>query len=725
MRSTALAGSWPRQSSRRLAALLRDAARLDRTQSDPLVALRNAFGVVAPLIIGAVTSTASAGLAPTIGALQTAFADRPGPYRLRLIRMFGTALAAAVTSAVAVVASESNVGSAALLVVLGFGAGLLQSAGPSAAQVGTASVAAALVLGHLPQEPGNAVRIGLLVLAGGAGQSVLAIAGWPLGRHRPERLALAGLYRELADMARNPSGTAEAPRATAAVDSVQRTLYGLGHDHGPSVEAYRVLLDEAARMRREIFTLAAMMERIAGADPVGAGLCRAALSGASDVLGEVAVSLETGRPVDTADTGGIDTARVQVRRAAERLESGPASGMLTARATSTRLRSLAGQLRAVLEVVSTGASEGAHTEPADVRRGFALRDPIAVLRANVAPDSALLRHAVRSAVLLGGSDLVVRLAGYAHGYWVPLTELVVLRPDFATTFQRAAMRVVGTIVGLLFATALLYWAVPNSEWYSITLIGVFFFAMRLAGPANLLLTAIAISALIVVLLDLNGVSTHDTLVDRSIATVIGGALAIVATLLRPVWERDVLPTRLADLVAAYRHYLGVLADPSASVDDRRRARTAARRARTEAQGSVDRVRADPVSAPAAARLGESVLANSHRVVHALMTFDSVREQIGASSEVAALLHDADGALRAAEEALSGTAVRLPAGLRPVQEQLHAALMRDPDRFGGPATAGAIDDASDRLANGIDTLLAGIRRNGAPTAAIRSQDEPIR
>jgi uncharacterized membrane protein YccC len=695
---------------------LRDAARLDRTQSDPLVAFRNAVGVVAPLIIGAVTSTASAGLAPTIGALQTAFADRPGPYRLRLLRMLVTALAAGVTSALAVLASQSNIASAALLVVLAFGAGLLHSAGPSAVQVGVASVAAALVLGHLPQDPGHAVRVGLLVLAGGGGQTLLAVLGWPLGRHRPERSALAGFYRELAQAARNPAGPAEGPQATAAIDAVQRTLYGLGHDHGPSVEAYRVLLDEGTRIRRELLTLAAMIERIASDDPVAAGLCRAAASGASDVLDEVATALDEGRSIDSAR---LDIARARVRRAAERLESVSPSGTLTARAASARLRALAGQLRAVLEVVSTGASEGGRAEPDDGRRRAMLRDPIAILRANITLDSAVLRHAVRAALLVGGSDLVVRVAGYERGYWVPLTALVVLRPDFSTTFQRAAMRVAGTIIGLLLATLLLYWAVPQGEWYYIALVGAFLFAMRLAGPANLLLTGMAVSALVVVLLELSGVSTRATLVDRTVSTAIGGALAIVATLLFPFWERDILPVRLADLIAAYGNYLRVIADPDSTVFQRRRSRAAARLARTNAQASFDRVRTDPVSAPQVGSLGESVLANSHRVVHALMTFDSVREQVGHPPELDELLRAADSALQSAAGVLRGRDVRPPGDLRALQERLHTALTREPDRFGGPETAGAVDDASDRLTNAIDTLLAGIRRNSAKIAAIPS------
>lgn len=695
----------------KLGALLRDAARLDRSQSNPVVAFRNAVGVVAPLLIGAAAGTAASGLPSTIGALQTALADRPGPYRLRLIRMLGTALAAAVTSGLAVLASGSDVGSAALLLVIAFLAGLLLTGGPAATQVGVAATAAALVLGHLSGGPGAALHVGLLVLAGGAGQAVLAVAAWPLGRHRPERLAVAGLYREIAAVARMPAGPGAGPPASAAIDTVRQTLYGLGHDHGPSVEAYRVLLDEAQRMRREIFTLAAMIERVA--DPVAAGLLRGALRAAADALDEIATALSDGRAVDPAALG---PARAAVRAAVSRLESGTDAGELTRRAAAGRLTALAGQLRAAVETVAAGASEGRRGEPDDPGLRVWLRDPLAVLRANLTPESDVLRHAVRLAVLVAGTDLVVRLAGYERGYWVSLTALVVLRPDFASTFQRATMRVLGTIIGLLAATALVH-AVPGGQWWSIALIGVAFFGMRLAGPGNLLLSAVALSSLVVILLAINGVAPHTTLVDRGIATLVGGALAVVAILFLPVWEHERVPARLAALLDAYRAYLAVIADPAATRADRQAARAAARLARSNAQGSVDRARAEPVPAAAVIELGQSVLANSHRVVHALMTIDGARVT-EPPDELDRLLRTAEAALAACADGLRhGQAPKGAPVLRPVQEDLHRLLARCPDAVGGPAVAGGLDDATDRLANAVDTLAAEIRRPARETAPV--------
>jgi uncharacterized membrane protein YccC len=687
---------------RDLGTLLSSAFRLDRSQSDPLVALRNAVGIAAPLIIAAATGSVSAGLPSTIGALQTGLADRPGPYRLRALRMVGTAFAAAVTSGLAVLCSRSDVASVVLLLVLAFGAGLLVTGGPSATQVGVAATAAAIILGHLPEPPSAAVHVGLLVVVGGAGQALLAVAAWPLGRHAPERTALAGLYTDLAAEAHRPAGPGAAPAATATVGAVRGTLYGLGHDHGPSVEAYRVLLDEAERIRREVAATTALVERLAGAGAsVDAGLARAALRSVGDVLAAVAAALTAGRPVPDQR---LEPTRQAINQALARLD---AADDLTRRAAAARLRALAGQLRAVVESTATGAAEGGRPEPSDMRGAPRLRDPIAALRANLTPDSEVWRHAVRTAVMVAGSDLVVRLAGFAHGYWVSLTLLVVLRPDFSSTFQRAVLRVLGTVIGLVLATELLRW-IPGGTWYLIALVALAYFGVRLAGPGNVGLTAVSLSALVVVLLALNGVAPVQTLVDRSTATLVGGVLALLAALLLPVWERDRISARLADLVAAYRRYLDVLADPEASPTDRQRARAGSRLARTNALASLDRARAEPVVARTEVDLAEGVLANSHRVVHALMTMDTVRSAAHETAGLRDFLHACSQALAECERAVrDATAPRAIPRLRELQERVFLELQADKDTE--PETVAALADATDRLANGIDTLAVGLRR----------------
>ncbi len=711
---TATAPDAPRTARSALLQLLRDAAALDRTQSDPVVSGRNAVGVALPLIIGVALGDAALGLTGTIGALQAAFADRPGPYRLRVVRMSATALAAAATSGIAALLAANTPGSTVLVLIVAFLAGLLVAAGPSAGQVGTAAAAAALVLGHLPQTPSGALHTALFVFAGGLGQTLLAIAGWPLGRHRPERLALAGLYRQLADLARHPPHTAVGPPLGEGLAAVRQTLYGFGHDHGPSVEAYRALLDEAEQIRGELVVLAGFRERLCDASREDAAeSVRAVLDAAAEICDELAAALTRGGRMDNRLLGRLGE---QPRAAMRRLEAGD----LTSRAAAVRVGSLAGHLRAAGHTARPGAAEGrtseSSDEPATTQR---LRDPLATLRANLDLRSDVFQHAVRLAVLVAGTDLAERLAGEQRGYWVPLTVLVILRPDFATTFQRAAMRVVGTVLGLLLATVLIH-AVPGGQWWHVVLITAFFFGVRFAGPGNLGLLAVSLSGLVVVLLSLAGVSPSQTVLRRGVDTAIGGALALVALVLWPAWQRGRVPDRMAALLDAYRAYLDAVIDRDRAPADLQRARTAARRARSNAQASVDAARTEPVSGRGAVEVGQAVLVHTHRFVHAMLGIDAVREPLLASpgaGEVVAFLHRCAAVLTRCATALrDGRRLQASPSLRGARDRLAAVVQDDPERFGDPATAGTILDTSDRIAASLDTLVAELRRQrSAPPA----------
>jgi uncharacterized membrane protein YccC len=325
---------------------------------------------------------------------------------------------------------------------------------------------------------------------------------------------------------------------------------------------------------------------------------------------------------------------------------------------------------------------------------------------------------VRLSLLVAGTDIVVRLAGIDRGYWVSLTLLVVLRPDFSATLQRSVMRVIGTVVGLLVATELVHW-VPGGDWWRVALIAVFAFGMRFAGPGNVALSAVCLSGLVVVLLAINGVPAHTAVTSRALATLAGGALAVVAALALPAWERRFVPARLADLLLAYREYLQAVADPAAGRALLQKTRAACRLARTNAQASVDRARSEPVRGQAEVELGTTVLAHTHRFIHAMLSVDAVRgtvREAGGMPELAAFLTAAGELLDAARAAvLSGAPPEKVLDLRPRQEELAELLSAEPERVGGIETAATLVEATDRITNSLDTLIAELRRQRALTS----------
>lgn len=112
--------------------------------------------------------------------------------------------------------------------------------------------------------------------------------------------------------------------------------------------------------------------------------------------------------------------------------------------------------------------------------------------------------------------------------------------------------------------------------------------------------------------------------DRFIDTAVGGVIALAAAMLWPNWERGQVPERLSDLLGAYRDYLQMMIDPNTTKAHRSAVRSFARLARSSAEASLDRARAEPVDAQAIVDLGSAVLAHSHRLVHALTAIDASR-----------------------------------------------------------------------------------------------------
>jgi hypothetical protein len=165
-------------------------------------------------------------------------------------------------------------------------------------------------------------------------------------------------------------------------------------------------------------------------------------------------------------------------------------------------------------------------------RPFALRqaaaEAAATLRARLEIHDAAFRHALRFGVAMAVGVAVYRLAGFDdHGYWVPLTILFVLKPDPAQTTERIAMRAVGTMVGLVLATALAELlgdaVIPTT--IVLTVAAAFAFALLAIEYA---LFTVAITVFVVLLTDTLGASPFDAAGERALGTALGIVVAALA-----------------------------------------------------------------------------------------------------------------------------------------------------------------------------------------------------
>lgn len=670
------------------------------------VALRNAAAVVLPLGIGIATDHVAAGLGVAAGALNTMFTDQPGPYRLRLRRMLVTAVAAAASAFVGSLLGASTTMLALAALLWGIGGGMLVALGPDAARAGLTSMILLLVTGADPRDPAGAGVVALLILGGGVLQTAFAIAAWPLQRYGPERDALAALCRQLARTARRANDPAAAPPVTRALLDLETLLHGAHRARGAVMERFRVLAEVLERGRLELLALAGLH------DPGTRSTLERLQEYAARAFDALAVALDRGASPLSANAAmeGFDAALGAL--AALRDEApNPRERDLRSIAVM-RAQALAGQLRAALRNVAYAGSRGELRELAaehGLPRRLRPRDAWAVLRANLGLSSIAFRHALRCGVCLGAAVMAARHLGIPHGYWIPMTIAIVLKPDFAGTFRFGLLRVAGTLGGLLLATALVQYAFGDA-WEQLALLGLLCAGYRLLVTMHYGLGVMLLTAAMVILLAFHGIPPGETMAARGIASVAGSVVALAAYALWPTRERMQVRPALALMLEAYGTYFHDLLQGDAAV--RARSRSAARNARTNAEASLARMRDEPGTDRRLLALADGLFANANRLVRATMLLEAALQDPAQPPERDGLLAfaaDVEARIGTLATCLRERQVPPVASLR-AHERALAAALADCDADASPHRA-AVAEALDRITDSLDSLAHLL---GAPT-----------
>ncbi|KGI78032.1 FUSC family protein [Oleiagrimonas soli] len=676
------------------ASLLHTLTHFKRPDVPVRVALRAALLVAGPLAVGVASGHAAIGLGLGAGAFNVIFSDQPGPYRQRLTRIVLASLAAGLAALAGFLLGAHLPSLLAAVAVCGFLGGLLVVFGADMARVGMISMILLVIAAASPLPWSQAWPASALIAAGGLLLAVVSVAAWPLQRYRPERQALAAIFRELAPLAAQRESDEEAPALSDAINRLQQMLLGQHPVRGRAVEALRVLAELAERMRLELLAIDQLRRNAPAVDEALPVAVHATLT-------QLADALEHAQEPDGAERAA------QTLRA--RIDDLDAASPLR-----PRLLALHGQLTAAVRNARWAGSRGeirALRSEAHLPRVLRGVSPWATLRANLTLHSAAFRHALRCAVCLALAQWLERTLGLPRGYWLPMTAAIVLRPDFAATFSFGMLRIVGTVLGLVL-TSLLLMSVPDAVWAHVLLLGVLVFAFRYLATAHYGLAVAALTGAVVILLSFEGSNPDVAVLDRLLNTSLGCGLALTAYLVWPTWERGRARNALAEMLRAYADYLAALT-LRGTRRQRDNARAAARLARSNAQASLERLRAEPGVPSALRRGGDSLFANGNRLARTAMTLEAVLMDCEAHPARAAfddyLTHIA-ATVRALSEACdTQRSVALP-DLRAQQQALAARLGASAD----PADASLIA-LSDRLADNVDTLHHVLEREMQPSA----------
>ena len=189
------------------------------------------------------------------------------------------------------------------------------------------------------------------------------------------------------------------------------------------------------------------------------------------------------------------------------------------------------------------------------------------MRANLTVTSEAFRHALRVGVTLAVAVALSHLFPVGHGYWLPMTVMIVLKPDFTATLRRGLARSVGTLLGAGLVTLLLAELAPSPAGLIVLTVALYA-ACVAALRANDVVDSVGIASLVVALLAFTGSPAPSLASDRAFYTLLGAALARTAYAIWPTWERARVADRLADLVETDGHYgaalLAAWAEPASA-----------------------------------------------------------------------------------------------------------------------------------------------------------------
>lgn len=472
------------------------------------------------------------------------------------------------------------------------------------------------------------------------------------------------------------------------------------------------LLGEAERIRRALHTVRLTV----------AAAGQEALAAAAHVLGDISRTVASGREHRTPE------------EAWTLLESWAAvSPMRGPRDLAARLRT-AEQLARRSTDDRLGDVLEPHTEVPGLYAGTpSVARTARRIRAQLHPQSPIFRHAVRLAVGVVLAEVIGRSIGgwgglgiSTHGFWVALTTMLVLFPEYGHTLARGWGRAAGAVLGGLFA-----WVLSLPNW---TPVGLAVVAVVLAAASFVtlrtgqLMLNLWLTTWIVFLIHHVGGLPGPTAWARAADTVVGAAIAVLIFLVWPTWSTQRVPGLLAEwlrvqdrlLPELLTGYADVGATDPAAVDA---LRARSRQVREHLEAAVEQSHAEPAE---------------HRGPWSSVQLEQIRTQVSTVAGCATLLGEhlprtpqdtvpeltelvdpLHEHLTALARASAGAETVAPGALRSVFDSFTARsglLAETPDGFGSATTSRAVL-LSIATVDAVEALTATI---ASATAAVATR-----
>ncbi|MCP9768589.1 hypothetical protein EGI22_11750 [Lacihabitans sp. LS3-19] len=176
------------------------------------------------------------------------------------------------------------------------------------------------------------------------------------------------------------------------------------------------------------------------------------------------------------------------------------------------------------------------------------------IKNNLNTDSVIFRHAVRLTVAFLLSYFIGQALNPAYSNWIIVTTMVILRPNYGLTKSRAKSRMIGTVLGMIFTLALVYFSGNHLlyGWVAVVALLVGFSNIQ----KNYLLASAGLTISILLLYVLNEKGTIDVILFRGLYTLIGVLISLFAMyFVWPIWEKENIKDAVKNAISANLAYL--------------------------------------------------------------------------------------------------------------------------------------------------------------------------
>ena len=535
-------------------------------------ALRCSISTGSPALLGALTGNASFGWA-ALGGFEATIADLGGSYQARFTAMGLLSLAGGFGLFLGMI-SSAHLWSVFLCTVLwSFLWAYATVLGGTVSAFNTLVVVIFLCgVESRVHSWAFAAHQGLYLLAGAAWAMALALLVWPIHPYRPARVAASQCYAGLAALLSN-------------------TLQLLQREHAPAKFWHRVARSHQYAMRNTLenardIVAATRAQQLA--ENLRGEQLLVLLETADVLLGYAISATEHAEQIqfDPKQRAWLIAFLEQWRDSLQWVENNAAHEPIPSPQAREQQREQIAELAEKMNQsgdpllthlarIAADAMDVAIAAVFSVRTGLPVPTGAAVpigpshqaiaipsrsmartLRDALSWDSVTLRHALRVATVCGGGILLAALLHLEHGYWIPMTSVIVMRPHLAVTWKRSVERTIGSAAGGAFAAFVIFFV--RSKLALALFLFPLSFATLAALPVNYAVFAAFLTPTFVIA-SLTYVGDWQLAAVRAMDTTLGAALALPAMYgLWPLWQHEGFRERLANNFQADVDYFATL-----------------------------------------------------------------------------------------------------------------------------------------------------------------------